>query len=950
MKGCAIKAGSCLRLEGADSLWVVEAGRLEIYASEMVDGELAGRRLSLFAVGPGQAIGGFDADAGAALLAMAGGGEVKIVKAAFTGRRRAESCRLAEEWIVALSAALVAKGVPPIGFALLEAGQEMAAASDGAIRPRQGLLWAEVTRGTAYFLGRPELELAAGAPLLPLTDATWLTAAADLQLRGLAADAAIGTNDFAEIFAFFQRLAARRLGLIFRETTVYEQERLRLRRARDAEAVNDSFSRLANAMSPRSHTAPPTGGDQPLLAASRLVASALGIDADVIRGGYRSASAGNVPAAQAVRSLAQASGIKAHRVLLRDEWWHEDNGPLLAFAGEGGRPVALLPAAPGRYDITDPERGTVGRLTEAAARELKPDAYMFFRPLPEKMSARDILTFVLKSCWRRDLAMIVAMGAAGGLLGMVSPIATGIMMNDIIPSADIDAMLLMAVLLITLATVGFLFEFTRALAIIRSESRMNIALEAAVWDRLLSLPVSFFRQYTVGDLANRAGSVNAIRQLLSGVALSTILSGLFSVFNLGLLFYYSWELALVAAVLVIVFLTVMLPVSYAEYHFRRQLMEIAGKISGTMFQILNGIAKFRMTGAENRAFHLWAKEFAHQREVAVRARVISYSMAVFNAGYLIFVQVVIYYVVSTRLTAVSPASFIAFNAAFASFFGSAAALSSSLLSVMDIFPLFDRTRPILATAPEVTAAKRDPGELSGDIRVSRLSFRYRPDGPYVLKDIDVSIRRGEFVAIVGPSGSGKSSLLRVLLGFEKPETGTVYYGGDDLRELDVRAVRSQLGVVIQNGQLMAGDILSNIIGSANLTVDDAWEAAALAGIDEDIRRMPMGMYTVISEGATTISGGQRQRILIARTLIKRPRIIFFDEATSALDNRTQTIVSTSLERLKATRVVIAHRLSTVANADRIYVLDKGAIVEAGTYKELMAGGGLFAELARRQLA
>jgi NHLM bacteriocin system ABC transporter ATP-binding protein len=726
-----------------------------------------------------------------------------------------------------------------------------------------------------------------------------------------------------------------------------DRVRLAERRDRDVRTAQEAFARLSRVLEPAAAAPPAEGGRDPLLAACRMVAAALGVNEDTVRSaGHRSADVdGNI------KLLAQASHLKSHRVLLRDDWWRRDNGPLVALRGEGGRPVALLPRSPERYDLADPTTGETVPVTAAVAAELHNDAYMFFRPLPDKaVTAKDILLFVARSCWRRDILMIVLMGIAGGLLGMVSPIATGILVSDIIPSAELDDMLVMAGLLLALTTAGFLFEFSRALAIIRSESRMNMALEAAVWDRLLGLPAPFFRQFTVGDLATRAGGINAIRQLLSGVALSSILSGIFSCFNLALLFYYSAQLALVAMALVLVFLLVMLPACYVEFRYRRQLMEIAGRIAGTMLQLLGGIAKFRMTGTENRAFFLWAKEFSRQREVAVKARIVSYSLAVFNAGYLLLSEVVIYYFVTSPASGVAPAQFIAFNAAFASFFGSAVALSTSLLSVMDIFPLFERTRPVLETLPEVSEARRDPGELAGDIRVDRVSFRYRAEGTMVLDDISLQIGKGEFVAIIGPSGSGKSTLLRLLLGFEKPAAGGIYFDNQDLKELNVRAVRSQLGVVIQNGQLMAGDIYSNIVGSANLPVNAAWEAAAMAGIDEDIRRMPMGMFTMISEGAATISGGQRQRLLIARALIKRPRIVFFDEATSALDNRTQAIVSASLEKLKATRVVIAHRLSTVVGADRIYVLDKGRLVESGTFRELMSRQGLFAELARRQMA
>jgi len=276
-------------------------------------------------------------------------------------------------------------------------------------------------------------------------------------------------------------------------------------------------------------------------------------------------------------------------------------------------------------------------------------------------------------------------------------------------------------------------------------------------------------------------------------------------------------------------------------------------------------------------------------------------------------------------------------------------MSSSLVSVMGVIPIWERAAPILQAEPEADTSKTDPGELSGDIEVSHISFRYDPNGPLVLNDVSFHAAAGEFVAVVGASGSGKSTLLRLLLAFEAPEAGAIYYDQQDLAGVDVRAVRRQIGVVLQSGQLMPGDIFMNIVGASSLTIEDAMRAAEMAGLSEDLQAMPMGVHTVISEGGSTFSGGQKQRLMIARAVVNRPRILLFDEATSALDNRTQAIVSRSLESLKATRVVIAHRLSTIVKADRIYVFDKGRVVQTGTYDELMRQDGLFAELARRQM-
>ena len=288
--------------------------------------------------------------------------------------------------------------------------------------------------------------------------------------------------------------------------------------------------------------------------------------------------------------------------------------------------------------------------------------------------------------------------------------------------------------------------------------------------------------------------------------------------------------------------------------------------------------------------------------------------------------------------------------AFVQVLSSAIMLGSTAGYAVEIVPLYERAKPILDAAPEVDIGKAAPSDLSGDVEMSHVSFRYRPDGPLILDDVSLRIRPGEFVAFVGPSGAGKSTIIRLLLGFESPTAGSVHYDHEDLAALDRQAVRRQIGVVLQDGKTLSGDIFTNIIGSSLLTLDDAWEAAYLAGMADEIQRMPMEMHTVISDGGSTLSGGQRQRLMIARAVVAKPRILLFDEATSALDNETQARVSRSLENLKATRIVVAHRLSTVVNADRIYVLSAGRIVQQGRHEDLMKEGGLFAELMRRQMA
>ena len=498
-----------------------------------------------------------------------------------------------------------------------------------------------------------------------------------------------------------------------------------------------------------------------------------------------------------------------------------------------------------------------------------------------------------------------------------------------------------------------LFTVVRGIAIVRIESRTAAAIQAAVWDRLIALPLPFFRDYSAGELATRAMGVEEIRRVMTGAVLTGLLAGVFSLANLALLFWYDPVLGAVGAGLIVVSLLVSITVGVLQLHGQRGILELRSRISGMMLQFLTGIAKLKLAGAEPQAFSLWARAFGEQRDRQFHNRALGVRLAVFNAAYPVLCSILLFTLAGGRLgsaSALGTGEFLGFVAAFGLCLGAVLSTSTAVLQALGAVPLYEQVKPILRTSPEVRPGKDDPGELSGAIELQHVSFRYAADGPQVLRDVSVRIEPGEFVAFVGPSGSGKSTLFRLLLGFETPEVGSVSFDEQDLGGLDVEAVRRQMGVVLQSGRVMAGDLFTNIAGSSAATLDDAWEAARMAGLDDDVRRMPMGMHTMVSDGGGTLSGGQRQRLMIARAIVNRPRILLMDEATSALDNRTQAIVSASLDGLRATRVVIAHRLSTIQRADRIHVLVAGAIVESGTFDELMARDGVFASMARRQLA
>lgn len=652
--------------------------------------------------------------------------------------------------------------------------------------------------------------------------------------------------------------------------------------------------------------------------------------------------------------IAKESQIRYRQVLLRGEWWNTDSGPLLAFTESDNSPVALIPSKHPCYTLVDVANGTSAPADKDNSLTLNPIAYTFYRPFPARaIKLRDLLVMSFESVSRRDLTVIIAMALLGGLIGVINPIVMGIVIDSVIPQADQMQLLQIGLLLFSLIVGKSAYDLTRSFAMLRLEGRMDSFSQAAVWDRLISLPVSFFKDYSAGELGMRAMGIGQIRQLLSNSTLNTMISSLFSIFNGILMFKYDVRLAAVGLGLVAAAIGVSLVLGWMQIRYERRMVTVSNKISGLLLQLIGGVSKFRVSGSEHRAFYQWATHFAEQRRIRFSKELISNALSTFNTFFPIITTMTMFFIIGnlSKDRMLSTGEFIAFNATFGIFTMAMMDLSNTGLAINAIVPTYESTKPILETLPEYDESKDEPGALDGSIEIGQVTFRYVKDGPAIINNLSLTIKPGEYVAIVGASGCGKSTLIRLLLGFEKPESGKIYYSGRDLESVDIRSVRKQLGVVLQNGQLISGDILSNIVGSnPHLTAKDAEEAIAMAGMEEDIRQMPMGLYTMVSEGAGTLSGGQRQRLLIARAIVNKPNILFFDEATSALDNHTQKIVSDSLDKLNVTRIVIAHRLSTIIHCDRIIVLNKGAIAEEGTYEALIEQNGIFAELAKRQLA
>jgi NHLM bacteriocin system ABC transporter ATP-binding protein len=641
-----------------------------------------------------------------------------------------------------------------------------------------------------------------------------------------------------------------------------------------------------------------------------------------------------------VPMLARASGMRAARVVLADGWWRDDGGPLLLRTRDGGEVSAALWSR-GRYRCH-------GVAVDGGAYDAS--AWRLFAPLAQDVSSFRGMAGSVIGGLRQELPLIAIAGLGTALLGVLVPIATGWIFDDIVPAGAGGLLIAAGIALLVAALVGAVIASARTMAVVRVSGRGQSAMAAAVADRVLRLPVRFFKTVSAGDFNQRLEALDGIRQLVTIVLLNAGLTLAFALVYLLLLLSYDARMTLAGLTLTLVYAGAVIVSRRAQIGPLREAAERDGKLAGLTFELLEGVPKLRAAAAEDRALARWNRAYALERAAAARGQRVANHFDAFADSWGIVTMMGLFATAALLVQAeVSPGQFIAFLAAFALFQGSFTAFCEAVMAIQTAKPLADRARPILMAAAEAAAGRADPGTLTGDIQASGLTFGYDNAMVPLIDNLSFVVRPGEHLAIVGGSGSGKSTILRLVLGFETPTTGSLAYDGQELASLDPARVRAQIGVVLQSSQLFAGTIFENIRGATQATIEDCLIAAAQAGLKDDLDGFPMGLHTMITEGAGTLSGGQRQRILIARALAAKPRILFFDEATSALDNATQAIVARTLDQAGATRVTIAHRLSTVRNADRICVLERGRFVESGTFTELMARNSAFAELARRQL-
>lgn len=711
------------------------------------------------------------------------------------------------------------------------------------------------------------------------------------------------------------------------------------------EAVRAQADRTLLASIGKSSKRPTAADADATYAACKLVARASGITlAESAQSGTES------DRLDPVERIALASRVRTRAVRLDGRWWRDNIGPLVGHRAVSGSPVALLWRR-GGYVAVQPSSGRETPIEKANAPEFEARAVMFYRPLPErKLSPLRLLRFCLQGTGG-DLRNLAISGLVTVAIGALVPIATGQVLGEYVPKAQHGLIVQVCLAIMVTSIVSAAFMLLQNLTMLRMEGRIEATLQPAVWDRLLRLPTKFFTSRSTGELASAAMGISAIRRLLAGVGPTLAQAGTVGAMNLGLLLWYSVPMALAAIGMLVVIAAAFLGLGLWQVRWQRRLVVLSNKLNNQAFQTLRGLPKLRVAAAENYAYAAWAGEFARSRELQQKVGRIKNLTTVMGAVYLPLCSLLMFMLLAGPARgSLSAADFLTFSTSMTMLLTSVTQVTGAFVSAAAALPMFEEIKPVLDATPEVRVASTRPGVLSGAIEARRLSFRYADDGPLVLDDVSFDIKPGEFVAIVGPSGCGKSTLLRLLIGFDKPVSGSVLYDGQDLGALDQSAVRRQCGVVLQHAQPFTGSILDCICGTEPYTPEEAMAAAEMAGLAEDIRRMPMGLHTIVS-GSGAISGGQRQRLMIAQALIRLPRILFFDEATSALDNETQRTVIESTRALNATRIVIAHRLSTVLDADRVIVMEDGRVAQQGPPAHLLADtGGRLHELVRRQLA
>ena len=947
-----------LVLNEPDTVWYIEAGSLSVSVSSARSGLPVGWRHRLFGASRGSLLFSIETDSVDQNLVLVAFSETaaRLVPIPFD---RVPAClsdlgltisEATDSWVMGFSSLIgelvdphkierACERIPTAGRVTLTPGSQFDLPDDVTT-------WLKVVSGGIGFCGLSEISLA--SPTGPFPIATGLVIEPSTEQSEI--EICTTTEHEFNGLTHFNRLACAYLKSYETRADSAERENFLLAERLDRNNLEDALNEVGDLLNKRPSRSPVRHTE--LLTAMAVVGEALGVE---VR--EPEFSKKNEDQDYQVQQIARTSDLRVRKVLLKDGWWKDDCGALLGFLEDGKHPVALLRNKSGIYRIVDPRQQLDILIDEQSANLLALEAKVFSTPIPTNISnVSQIPRWAIKDVLP-DIGFVVALSLLTTVIGMLVPQVTAVLMDTAIPDADGRFVIELALALFAAAFGVALFSIAQGIATIRFSVAANAKAQVAIFCHVLSLRVPFFRRFSGGDLLDRLMAISQVSEEFNSTTIRTLLTGLTTILNLGLLFHYNAKLALIALLLGLIVLGITV-IGFSSIHKHyRVLMELQGRFKGFVFEIANAVGKIRIAGAQHRVFTLWMSRYTKQLALQLRAqRTEDYidtlnhsvpligSILVYAAGASLFAQAAL---TGTGLTL---GTFLAFSTAMATFLMGLTSMSNTVVELLDMLAKFNRIKPIIEAEKESARGGTDPGVLQGGISLSEVEFRYQEDGAMILAGIDLDIQPGKFVALVGPSGCGKSTIFRLLLGFERPDVGQVLFDGQDLDGLDIGSVRIQIGSVLQSAKINAGSILENISGSGSMDLDDVWMAVRDAGLEEDVEQMPMGLHTVISEGGGNISGGQKQRLLIARALVKKPRILLLDEATSALDNKTQAIVTASLNRRKVTRVAIAHRLSTIHGADQIIVMKQGRIDQVGSFQELTQQPGLFASMMAKQQA
>ena len=942
-----------LRLDDHKFAWFIEQGAVDLFLVETKEGAEQSAPQHLLRADAGRLLPGVAPQAGPTTLGLIAKGLPgtqlrRLPVSSLTVISKAELAGHVDAWLTDLSVMLGRDVLHrPHPDELLEPDQ-VRQTDGGTVSARRGVVWVSgLAPGEGLYLGLTDAG-DTGSHAIPLTPDSWLTLMGPTSLTACSSEALAREDRLLPALAHFHATALS-LERLNRSLAVADQvnlERARASNRRDDEegARRHLFNLYGLLRDEEGAEVSGTALRETLMVIGRCE----GID---FKWPPRQDATDSTPK---LDEILDVSGVRARQVRLseKDRWWTSDSGTMLGYRKDDGQPVALVPGLFGSYRAVDPVQQRTTRITSANVGSFHAEAWLFYVPLNAAGAGLHDLFRIAKTGAMTHLVRFMGAGLLAGLILLLPAVVLGYITDEVIPSGETGLLYLACAALAAFALIGALAHIFQGMALMRLEGRAVSRIEAAFWDRMLRLPPSILHRYPAGDLAMRGMTFQQLRDAGQSVIANTVLSVIFLLPVFFLIFFYDTALGTITSAFAVASLVVTVALGVRQIAPHGRVIRVVHRLAGRLFQLINGISKLRVDGAEGSAFAVWAREYREQKNAELELGTFEGHLQAFGAALpLLAGAVLLLAVTMLERNTLAVGDFLVVYVVFLVFQSAVARLGESFSAVAAILPAFDQVRPLLDEAPETSVYGEPVQNLGGEIVFDQVSFRYDPNGPLILDNVSIRARPGEFIAIAGESGAGKSTLFRLALGLDHPSSGAVYYDGRDLKHLNVKQLRRKIGAVPQDVQLHPEDVWDNIIGDyEGASEEDAWEAARTAAVDKEIKAMPMGLMTCVGASASVTSGGESQRIMIAQALIRNPRILLLDEATNWLDNESQARVMANLAGLTSTRLVIAHRLSTLRQADRIYVLRAGRVVQAGAYEELMASEGVFRDLVRRQLA